>query len=208
MRAPDDFTGPPNTCDSGVFTAMAMSLLVGHLEGVPRWLGSPMLGCVEATRDCRPLWPIQARPSPGWYGRCMGISTVVVAVKAVSRKLMKRENLSDFRTFCDGRSVSTAEGFVTKLTSHGKPRRPRIERSWTVSSSSSLDVGDLTSPSGHHRRGWRERRAKAFRTASSRRSAIVVTPRAGRLQSTCRCRSRSRSQSGSEGCQDPPLVSC
>jgi hypothetical protein len=39
-------------------------------------------------------------PSPGWYGRFMGISTVVVAVKVVSRNLMKqRENLSDFRTF-------------------------------------------------------------------------------------------------------------
>ena len=60
----------------------------------------PRAWCVAAKRDCRPLWLRQARPSPGWYGRFMGISTVVVAVKAVSRNLMKqRENLSDFRTF-------------------------------------------------------------------------------------------------------------
>jgi len=43
---------------------------------------------------------MQARPSPGWYERFMGISTVMVAVKAVSRNLIKqRENLSDFKTF-------------------------------------------------------------------------------------------------------------
>jgi hypothetical protein len=61
----------------------------------------PRAWCVEATRDCRPLWPVwQARPSPGWYGHLMGISTVAAAVKAVSRNLMnERENLKNFRAF-------------------------------------------------------------------------------------------------------------
>jgi hypothetical protein len=113
----------------------------------------------------------------------------------------------EFQDVCVGGSVSTAEGRVTKLTSHGKPRRRRVQGSWTVSSSSSLDVGGSTGPSGRHRHGWRERRTKGFRTAWSRRSAIVGRPRASWLQSTCRCRSRSRSRSGGEGCQDPPLVS-
>ena len=63
----------------------------------------PRAWCVEATRDCRPLWRMQARPPPGWYGRFMGISMVVVAVKAVSWNLMEgRKNLSDFRTFVMG----------------------------------------------------------------------------------------------------------
>jgi len=61
----------------------------------------PRAWCVEAKRDCRPLWPVwQARPSPGWYGRVMGISTVMVAVKAVSWNLMnERENLNNIRAF-------------------------------------------------------------------------------------------------------------
>lgn len=47
MRAPDEFTGPANTGDSGVFTATAMSLLVGHSEEIPRRRGNsqaPVLG--------------------------------------------------------------------------------------------------------------------------------------------------------------------
>jgi hypothetical protein len=60
MRAPDDFTGPANTGDSGVFTAMAMSLLVGHSEGGPetaRQHSGPRAWCAEAKRDRLPLWP-------------------------------------------------------------------------------------------------------------------------------------------------------
>ena len=52
-----------------------------------------------------------------------------------------------FQDVCDGGGVSTAEGFVTKLTSDGKPRRrPRVEGSWTVSSSSSLDLAVQPAP--------------------------------------------------------------
>jgi hypothetical protein len=63
MRAPDDFTGPANTGDSGVFTATAMNLLIGHSEGRPemaRQQSGPRAWCAEATRDCYPLWPVWA----------------------------------------------------------------------------------------------------------------------------------------------------
>ena len=54
MRAPNDLTGPANTGDSGVFTATAMSLLIGHSEGGPemaRQQSGPRAWCAEATRD-------------------------------------------------------------------------------------------------------------------------------------------------------------
>lgn len=179
MRAPDDFTGAPNTCDSGVFTATATSLLIGHPEGVPRSLGQPRAWCVKAMRDCRPLWPVcRQETSPGWYGRFMGIPTVMVAVKAVSWNLMnRRENLSDFRMFVMAGAFSAAEDFVSSPTSHAKIKAPYGREV----------VTGAARP---------ERRTKGVRTASSRRSAIVARPRASRLQSTCRCRSRSRSLSG------------
>jgi hypothetical protein len=121
MRAPDGFTGPPNTCDSGVFTATATSLLIGRPEGVPRSLGQPRAWCVKAMRHCRPIWPVcRQETSPGWYGRFMGIPTVMVAVKAVSWNLMnRRENLSDFRMFVMAGALSASR--ARHLTQ--KPRR-------------------------------------------------------------------------------------
>jgi hypothetical protein len=106
MRAPDAFTGPANTGDSGVFTATAMSLLIRHSEVVPRWLGNgqgPLLGA----RKPPPLWPVwQTRPLPGSYGFLLGISMVMVAVKAVCWELRDWERkFTQFQGLRTARSV-------------------------------------------------------------------------------------------------------
>jgi hypothetical protein len=117
MRAPDDFTGPANTGDSGVFTATAMKLLIGHSEGRPemaRQQSGPRAWCAEATRDCYPLWPVwQTRLSHGSYGFLLGISTGVVAVKAVilelgecERKFTQFQGLAKLGVFSGPNPVS------------------------------------------------------------------------------------------------------
>jgi hypothetical protein len=135
MRAPDHFTGPANTGDSGVFTATAMSLLVGHSEGDPeaaRQQPGPRAWCAEARRDRLPLWPVwQTRRFPGSYGFPLDISTLVVAVKTVSRNLANAgENLCQFRAFAkpgcfDGR------GGVASLDASRRKMAPSAQGRFT-----------------------------------------------------------------------------
>jgi hypothetical protein len=167
----------------------------------------PRALCVEATRDCRRSDACRQDPRPAgtgasWYinGRGSGEGRILELNKG-ARKFKR------FQDVCDGGSVSMAEDFVTKLTSQGKPRRPRVSGSWCPRrhrQASAVQPAPLVVTAADRP----ERRAKGFRTASSRRPAIVVRPRASRLQSACRCRSRSRSRSGREEYQGPPLVSC
>jgi hypothetical protein len=123
MRAPDDFTGSANTGDSGVFTATTEPPgrpLGGGSDGSAT--AGPRAWCAEATRDCHPLWPVwQPRPLPGSYGFRIRISTLMVAVKAVSWNLVNgSKNLHNFRAFAKAGAFLRADCRVANLTTHAK----------------------------------------------------------------------------------------